>query len=247
MTSYEMSRSVACLPYAATSYQFAVVSGMKEQLWEAVLTADPQALYKYHNLMVAFCVSVFCSRVFGCSTSSALLFFTLFFFFFKQNDFQIFDGVLCERKRLRLREIESIASPQVCLQSSLKEPHRRIDNDCLRNECIIATRLSCCRHATLPPRRSLSDAIVKETRLTHLMHIIGAMVAGRDEVVREWTHLRVSAWCLLGERSEGCGNGWGYPSLVFALECCTRGHILEASWNKMEVGISLCLFILVNN
>lgn len=54
MTSYEMSRSVACLPYAATSYQFAVVSGMKEQLWEAVLTADPQALCKYQNLMVAF-------------------------------------------------------------------------------------------------------------------------------------------------------------------------------------------------
>lgn len=54
MTSYEMNRSVACLPYAATSYQFAVVSGMKERLWEAVLAADPQACCEYQNLMAAF-------------------------------------------------------------------------------------------------------------------------------------------------------------------------------------------------
>lgn len=133
------------------------------------------------------CVSVFC-RVLGCSASSALLFFTTFFFFLNKmasRSLMVLCVYVCERKRLRLREIESVASPQVCLQSSMKEPHRHIDNDCLRNECIIATRLSFCRHATLPPRRSLSNAIVKAARLTHLMHIIGTMVAGRDEVVRE--------------------------------------------------------------
>lgn len=78
MTSYEMSRSVACLPYAATSYQFVVVSGMKEQLWEAVLAADPQALCNYQDLMAAFVQA--CS-VLGYSTCSTLLAFTSFLSF----------------------------------------------------------------------------------------------------------------------------------------------------------------------
>lgn len=200
MTSYEMSRSVACLPYAATSYQFAVVSGMKEQLWEAVLAADPQN----QSLMVAFVYAFSCeSSVTALPQLYLFIFFTFsflsFFFFVNKMTFRSFWWCcvyVCERKRLS--EIESIASPQVCLQSSMSEPHRRIDNDCLRNECIIAARLSCCRHATSPPRRSLSNAIVRAAGLTHPMHIIGAMVAGRDEVVREWTHLRVSGLCVCG-------------------------------------------------
>lgn len=95
MTSYEMSRSVACLPYAATSYQFAVVSGMKEQLWEAVLAADPQN----QSLMVAFVYAFSCeSSVTALPQLYLFIFFTfsfLSFFFCKQNDFQIFLMVLC--------------------------------------------------------------------------------------------------------------------------------------------------------